>query len=79
MFVDLVGQLNRRYLATAFSSFVGSLTTCRDTTDKHTDEQTPIKTTSQSVVTAGKMALYYILALNHSQITTSKSYSYIYG
>lgn len=29
MLVDLVGQLNRRYLATAFSSLVGSLTSCR--------------------------------------------------
>lgn len=33
MLVDLVGQLKRRYLATAFSSLVGSLTSCGVQTD----------------------------------------------
>lgn len=50
MFVDLVGQLKRRYLATAFSSFVGSLTSCR--TQANRDECTPTKAT-------GKVMLYY--------------------
>ncbi len=59
MFVDLVGQLNRRYLATAFSSLVGSLTSCRAQTNGQMDKQ------SQSVCTAGKMELYYILILTY--------------
>lgn len=35
MLVDLVGQLKRRYLATAFS-FVGSLTSCGAQADEKT-------------------------------------------
>lgn len=35
MLVDLVGQLKRRYLATAFS-FVGSLTSCGAQKDEKT-------------------------------------------
>lgn len=41
MLVDLVGQLNLRYLATAFSSLVGSLTSYGDKQDQKLDTYVP--------------------------------------